>query len=56
MYSRVSAVVGTGLLLSLVAMPALAGIPVRLPEPATISIFGVAAVGALVARKFFGRK
>ena len=55
MFNRVATVVGTGLLLALVTGPALAGIT-RVPEPATISLFGVAAAGAFVARKFWGRK
>ena len=38
--------------------PALAIIPdaIRIPEPATMTMFGVAAVGGYIARKFFGRK
>jgi hypothetical protein len=28
----------------------------RIPEPATMTMFGVAAVGGYIARKFFGRK
>ena len=36
--------------------PALAGDPVRIPEPGTITIFGAAVVGAYVLRKFIGRK
>jgi hypothetical protein len=57
MFSRITTVVGTGLLLALVTGPAVAGIvTVRLPEPATISLFGVAAAGAFVARRFWGRK
>ena len=56
MFNRVGTVVGTGLFFALMAGPALAGVPVPLPEPATITVFGIAAVGALVARKFWGGK
>ena len=35
--------------------PALAD-AIRVPEPSTISIFGAAAVGAYVVRKFRGKK
>jgi hypothetical protein len=36
--------------------PALAGDSIRVPEPATIAIFGAALVGAYVVQKFKGRK
>jgi hypothetical protein len=36
--------------------PALAVDAIRIPEPSTITIFGAAAVGAYVVRKFKGRK
>ena len=37
--------------------PALATVDaIRIPEPSTITIFGAAAVGAYVVRKFKGRK
>jgi len=65
MFNRIGTLVGTGFLFALITVPALAGIPgggpfpgvaTAVPEPATISLFGVAAVGAFVARKFWDRK
>jgi len=39
------------------AMPALAGLPpVAVPEPATMTLFGVGAGAAYLAKRFIGRK
>jgi hypothetical protein len=47
------------LALAMTVAPAVAGGAIdniRIPEPATMTMLGVAAVGGYVARKFFGRK
>lgn len=36
--------------------PALAGTTVRLPEPATMTLFGVGAGAVYLAKRFIGRK
>jgi hypothetical protein len=36
--------------------PAFAGAPVALPEPATLTLFGVGAGGAYLIKRFVGRK
>jgi hypothetical protein len=36
--------------------PAFAGTPVSLPEPATMTLFGVGAAGAYLIKRFAGRK
>lgn len=41
---------------ALAAGPSFAGTSIRVPEPATITIFGAGLAGAFVARKLFGRK
>lgn len=56
MLNRVVTVCGAGLLFTLTAVPAYASIVQTLPEPATMSLFGVAAAGAFVAKKVWGRK
>jgi hypothetical protein len=38
------------------AMPALAGIPVAVPEPATMTLFGIGAGGAYLVKRFVSRK
>lgn len=39
------------------AMPALAGdVPVVVPEPATMTLFGLGIGGAYLAKRFIGRK
>jgi hypothetical protein len=53
---RVFAVLGTGLLLALATVPAMAGVPVSVPEPASMSLLAVGIGGAYVARKLFRRK
>jgi hypothetical protein len=48
------------LALAMTVGPAVAGVVVedaiRVPEPATMAMFGVAAVGGYIARKVFRRK
>jgi hypothetical protein len=36
--------------------PALAGTAIQLPEPATMTLFGVGAGAAYLAKRFIGRK
>jgi len=36
--------------------PAFAGLPVQVPEPASITVFAAAAAGAYAMRKFMRRK
>ncbi|MEO8302113.1 MAG: PEP-CTERM sorting domain-containing protein, partial [Rhizomicrobium sp.] len=38
------------------AAPALAGIPIAVPEPATMTLFGLGAGGAYLVKRFIGRK
>lgn len=38
------------------AVPAMAGIPVAVPEPATMTLFGLGAGGAYLVKRFVGRK
>jgi len=38
------------------AAPALAGIPIAVPEPATMTLFGLGVGGAYLAKRFIGRK
>jgi hypothetical protein len=57
MTDRIITIAGAALGLALVAAPAMAGInPIGVPEPATMSLFGLGVAGAFVARKFIGRK
>jgi hypothetical protein len=58
MIDRIVTIIGATLILITVAGPAMAGafVPVALPEPATMTLFGLGAVGAFVARKFIKRK
>ena len=36
--------------------PAFAGTPVQLPEPATMTLFGLGAGGVYLVKRFIGRK
>jgi hypothetical protein len=57
MIDRIATMIGATLILVTVAGPAMAGVPhSRLPEPATMSLFGLGVAGALIAKKFIGRK
>jgi len=38
------------------AAPALAGVSVAVPEPATMTLFGLGVGGAYLAKRFIGRK
>lgn len=38
------------------AAPAFAGIPIAVPEPATMTLFGIGAGAAYLAKRFIGRK
>lgn len=59
MLNRVAAIAGATLFLALIAGSAMAGTQPptgRLPEPATMTLFGLAVAGAFIARKFVNRK
>jgi hypothetical protein len=53
---RVATVMSMGFALMLEAVPALAGIPARIPEPATMGMFAAGAIGIYVARRLAGPK
>ena len=55
MIDRIVTIAGAAFALAIVAGPAMAG-TVTVPEPATMTLFGLGAAGAFVARKFIGRK
>ena len=59
MRDRIVAIVTTAVVLATMAGPAIAAPPappVGVPEPATMSLFGLGAAGAFIARKLIGRK
>ena len=57
MTSRIVTIIGTALIILTVAAPAMAAVaPIQVPEPATMSLFGLGVAGAFIARKFIGRK
>jgi hypothetical protein len=57
MFNRIATVTVASLLFALSVAPAFAGqlIP-RLPEPTTMTLFGLGIGGAFIAKKLFGRK
>ncbi len=55
MIDRILTIVGATLILVVVAGPAMAGIA-PLPEPGTMTLFGLGVAGAFVARRFINRK
>ena len=56
MLNRVYALVGTSLAFAMMAGPSWAGTPVRVPEPATMTVMAVGVGAAFVARKFLRKK
>lgn len=56
MTDKLVSIIGTTLILVTAAGPAMAGIPAPVPEPATMTLFGLGAAGAFVARKLVKRK
>jgi hypothetical protein len=46
----------SALILVTSAVPAFAGSPVQVPEPMTMSLFGIGVGGAYLAKRFIGRK
>ena len=56
MTDRIVTIACTALGFALIAGPAMAGLPIGVPEPATMSLFGLGVAGAFVARKFIRRK
>ena len=55
MIDRIVTILATTLMLVMVAEPAMAD-AISLPEPSTMSIFGLGAGGVFLAKKFFGRR
>ena len=49
-------IITTALILAASAVPAFAGTTVQVPEPATMTLFGVGAGGAYLVKRFIGRK
>jgi hypothetical protein len=58
MMDRIVTIVGTALIFVAVTGPAMAGdLHVgRVPEPATMALFGLGVAGAYVAKRFLNRK
>lgn len=57
MTSRIVTIMGTALIFLTVAEPAMAAVtPIQVPEPATMTLFGLGVAGAFIARKLTGRK
>jgi PEP-CTERM motif len=55
MIDRIITIAGTALLLAAVTSPAMATVG-ALPEPATMSLFGLGVAGAYLAKRLIGRK
>jgi len=49
-------IIATALILTASAIPAFAGATVAVPEPATMTLFGLGAGGAYLVKRFIGRK
>lgn len=57
MTSRIVTIMGTALIFLTVAAPAMAAVaPIQVPEPASMTLFGLGVAGAFVARRFIERK
>ncbi len=49
-------IIAAALILTASAVPAFAGATVAVPEPATMTLFGLGAGGAYLVKRFIGRK
>jgi hypothetical protein len=58
MIDRIAAIAGAALVLAMATGPAMAGTaaPPSLPEPATMTLFGLGAAGAFIANRVIRRK
>ena len=57
MTSRIVTMMGTALIILTVAEPAMAAVvPIQVPEPATMTLFGLGVAGAFIAKKLIGRE
>lgn len=56
MVNRIVTIAGAALSFAVVAGPVMAQAPIGVPEPATMSLFGLGVAGAFVARKLVRRK
>jgi hypothetical protein len=56
MTDRIVTLACTAIGFALITGPAVAGLPIGVPEPATMSLFGVGVAGAFIARKLIRRR
>ena len=56
MIDRIVMVAGAAFALAIIAGPAMAAPVAAVPEPATMTLFGLGAAGAFIAKRFAGRK